>query len=130
MVRILVKKGNKTSNWLRLVSPCTISTGIRNKIVKRIHTNTTTSLEIHLRMNDSEKKGQYTSRGSGASSVIHWVGLTDCCKWKAVAASKRDLKNTKAARASLNIDWTRIEISRMQFIQEKCKQLKQEWNYF
>lgn len=104
MDSILVKKGNKISNWLRLVSPCTNTTGKRNEIVKSVHRNTTTNLEIHLRMNDSEKKGQYTSRGSGASSVIQWVGLTDCFKWKAVAAPKRDLKNTKAARDSLNIE--------------------------
>lgn len=55
-------------------------------------------------MNDSEKKGQYTSRGSGANSVIQWVGLTDCFKWTAVAAPKRDLKNTKAALASFDIE--------------------------
>lgn len=58
MVRMLFRKGNQTSNWLRLVRPWTNTTGIRNKIVRRIHATTTTSLQIHLRMKVEEKKGQ------------------------------------------------------------------------
>lgn len=35
--------------------------------------------------------------------MIHSMGLVDCCKWKAVAAPYRDLKDTNAARASFYI---------------------------
>lgn len=58
MVRMLVRKGNQTSNWFRLVRPWTTTTGMRNKTVRRMHASITTSLDIHLRRNDDEKKGQ------------------------------------------------------------------------
>lgn len=58
MSRKLFRNGNQTSSWVRLARPCTTTTGIRNKIVRRIHATTTTSLEIHFRINDDEKKGQ------------------------------------------------------------------------
>lgn len=52
------RKGNQVSNWSRLVSPCTSTTGIRNRIVRAIHATNTTSTQIHLFMNESEKNGQ------------------------------------------------------------------------
>lgn len=102
-VKILLRKGNQFSNWFRLVRPCTTKTGIRNKIERVIHATRTVSLDIHLWMNDEEKKGQLTSSGSGASSVIHSMGLVDCCKWIAIAAPHRDLKDTNAALDSFCI---------------------------
>lgn len=94
------RKGNHVSNWSRWVRPCTITTGIRNKIVRAIHATTTANLQIHLFMNDEEKKGQWTSWGPGACSVTHSVGLTPCWMCRAIAAPYRELKDTKAAATS------------------------------
>ena len=62
-----------------------------------------TTLKIHLFKNDDWKKGQYTSLGSGACSVIHSVGFSDCFNFKATAAPYRDLKDTKADRTCFTI---------------------------
>lgn len=59
-------------------------------------------LEIHILMNEAEKKGQYTSWGSGADSVFHSVGFAPCLMCKAIAAPNRDLKETNAAGISYN----------------------------
>lgn len=83
---MLLRNGNQICNWLRLVSPCTMRTGIKNSAVRRKHATATPSLDIHLCINVEEKKGQYTSWGSGACSVTQWMGLFDCCICIAIAA--------------------------------------------
>lgn len=103
------KKGNQVSNCSRCVSPWTIKTGIRNNTVMRTHATMTTKLLIHLFRNDAEKKGQYTSSGSGAGSLTHCVGFTPCCMCIAAAAAKRVLKDTKAAPTSCYIGYALIE---------------------
>lgn len=99
---MLVRKGNQVSNWSRLARPCTNTTGMRNRIVRAAHATTTTSLETHLFIKEEEKKGQWTSWGSGALSVIHSVGFVPCWMCKAIAALSRDLNDTKAAGTSYN----------------------------
>lgn len=68
--------------------------------MRKIDATKTMNLEIHICVKDVEKKGQYTSRGSGASSVTHSVGLSDCGILMQLAAPNRDLKQTKAAGIS------------------------------
>lgn len=94
------RKGNHFCNWSRLARPCTITTGIRKRTIRANDATSTTSLKIHLLMNDAEKKAQWTSWGSGARSVTHSVGLTPCWMCKATAAPNRDLNETKAAGTS------------------------------
>lgn len=55
-------------------------------------------------MYDTEKKGQCTSWGSGAFSVIHSVGLTPSWMFKAIAAPNLDLNETKAAGSSFGVE--------------------------
>lgn len=69
-------------------------------MVIEIHAKITATLDIHLLMKDAEKKGQYTSWGSGAGSVCQSVGLTPCWSFETIAALKRDLKDTNAAGTS------------------------------
>lgn len=73
-----LKKGSQVPNCSKLVRPWAMRTGIRNRKVTKIHAKITATLHIHLLMNDAEKKGQYTSWGSGAGSVSQSVGLTPC----------------------------------------------------
>lgn len=94
------KKGNKVSNWSKCVRPWTMRTGTRNRAVIKRHAKTTAVPQNHLLTNDAEKKGQYTSWGSGACSVSHSVGLTPCWRCEATAALRRDLNDTKAAGTS------------------------------
>lgn len=94
------RKGNQASNWSKWVRPCTKTTGPKNRTVKIIHATIATYLEIHIFVNDTEKKGQYTSWGSGAASVFHSVGFIPCLMCKAIAAPNRDLKETNAAGTS------------------------------
>jgi hypothetical protein len=60
----------------------------------------TMNLEIHLCVKDVENEGQYTSRGSGAGSVTHSIGLSDCGMPMQLAAPNLVLKQTKAAGIS------------------------------
>lgn len=99
-VSMLVRKGNQVSKVERLARPCTITTGMRYRIVRAAYATSTTSLQIHLFMKDEEKKGQWTSWGSGALSVTHSVGFVPCWMCKATAAASRDLNDTKAAETS------------------------------
>lgn len=94
------RKGNQVSNWSRWVRPWTNTTGMRNITVRPTHAMTTVSLQIHLLRNDVEKKGQWTSCGSGALSVTHSVGFTPCWICNAIAAPSRVLNETNAAGTS------------------------------
>lgn len=98
------RKGNKISNVYRFVRPCTMITGMKNKIVRAVHARTTTTFPIHLVKKDVEKKAQYMSRSSGAGSVSHSVGFCPCCMFKVIAAPIRDLNDTNAARSSYQIE--------------------------
>lgn len=73
---------------------------MKNRTVRAVQATKATSMPIHLLMNDTEKKGQCTSWGSGAFSVIHSVGLTPSWMCKAIAAPNLDLNETKAAGTS------------------------------
>lgn len=77
-----------------------MTTGIRNRTVRMMVATITTRLQIHLLIKDAEKKGQYTSLGSGARSVTHSVGFVPCLICKVNAAASRVLKDTKAAGTS------------------------------
>lgn len=85
IVSIDFKKGKTLCNTFRLASPCTKTTGMRKRIVRIKVATITTNFEIHVLINVSEKKGQYTSSASGASSVTQCVGLIDCWMWRATA---------------------------------------------
>lgn len=102
-LNIPFRKGRNVSSWSRLVSPWTITTGIRNRIVIIIYAITTTTLEIHRHKKDEEKKAQWMSARSGACSVTHSVGLTLCWMCNAVAVPRRDLNETKAEGTSWTI---------------------------
>lgn len=97
---MLFRNGNQASSCSKWVRPCTMKTGIRNKTVRMMVATITPRLQIHLLKNDEEKKGQYTSWGSGARSVTHSVGFVACliCTFNSVAS--RVLKDTKAAGTS------------------------------
>lgn len=68
--------------------------------MRKMDATKTMNLEIHLCVKDVEKKGQYTSCGSGADSVTHSIGLSDCGMLRQLAAPNLDLKQTKAAGIS------------------------------
>ena len=94
------RKGNQVSNWSKWVRLCTKTTGPKNRTTRTIHAAIATYFKIHLCVNDAEKKGQYTSWGSGAASVFHSVGFIPCLTCKTIAAPNRDLKETNAAGTS------------------------------
>ena len=97
---MLVRKGNKNCSSSRLARPCTIATGMRNRITTATYATIANDAETHLFIKDEENNGQCTSRGSGALSVTHSVGFVPCWMCKATAAVSLDLNDTKAAETS------------------------------
>lgn len=110
------KNGNNVSNWSRCVRPCTIATGIKNRTVRVEYATKTTSLPIHFLRNETVKKGQWTSCGSGASSVIHSVGLTPSWICNAIAAPNRVLNETNAAGTSYKFKFITIQSGELDII--------------
>lgn len=123
---MLFRKGNQNSSWDRLARPCTIATGMRNRTVRTMLVTIITTLDIHLCKNVEWKNGQYTSFGSGACSVTHSVGFSDCCKREAIAAPNRDLKDTKAERTSFTIARSTKQVCQQHqtttITRDKCRQ--------